>query len=315
MKTKLLSLTVGLLLGLTGAANAVTLTSTAPRYDISIYWILGPIRTNNLSDLAYDPWATQVVPELYTNKTLVSRDVQHLLRPEYVTQPSANRTNWTLHMAVRVVARNGAPLSLAMLQGVMNSSDNANSFSNFYSISSVTNPVYSAKCWGIKYGPGGERTSDGFLYSAESATNLVQEIDFVGMQCKYFPYADATGYVNIAGYITNYFPDFTLVGSWRVVDASNNILGQSFRTLKAHASPTPPVMAIITTTNNSVQVGINMEVGRTADVYSRPRANAGPWVFRGTMNANDIIQDVTSDSVADGVEQQYYRAILQPVSP
>jgi hypothetical protein len=313
---KKLLLVLGIAISLSGTSSVLmgspgaVITSDGSRFDVFTYWIRGPIRTNSVTDAAYDPFATAVVSELYTNRTLQSRDVGHHLNTEYVTQQTANRTNETLHLAVRVVGRNGAKVSGTMLEALMGSSDTANTLSNAYSIASVANPVYSAKMWGVTYGPGGERISDSLLRNSEPASTLVDEIVFVGMQCKYYTYTDVANYAQIESYLTNYSPNFLLVGTWRVVQGTN-VLGSAYRTLQVRGHPAQPVLSI-SDIDPKVRVGINMDTNRTANLYSSPKVPATGWKFEGTVNANDVLEQVKENAAVDDPGKMFYRAVLQP---
>ncbi len=291
--------------------SSLTISNGLARYDVFLWWIRGPIRTNATSDLAYDPFAATRVSQCYSNYIAFgTNDVGQTLRTEFVTQQTANRTNETLHLMVRVVGRNGAKVSLSMLKCLMYSSDNAHSLSNLYDLSTITNLVYSLKAWGISYGPGGARVSDAILHAAESGNTLVDEIIFIGAQSKYYTWTDAASYTAVDGYINNYSPTFVYFGQWIVVDGSSNVLASSSLTLRANGSNMPPVLSI----NNldpKVRVGINMETNVSAALYSSPQLPALGWSLVGTVNANDVYEPVKVTPSG----KEFYRAVLLPERP
>lgn len=306
MKASKLVAVLTTVLALTFTVKAAEFTPESPRYNVSAFWILGPVRTNLVSDTAYDPFAEAMVAKLYNNRTLADVDVGHRLLTEHVTQP-AERNGNSLHLAVRIVGVNGAKVSLSMLRGVMASSDNAGTLNNSYSLSSVQNLVYSPKAWGVNH-TGGERASDSIDKSG-SGSALKDEIVFIGMQCKYYPFSSSEGYDQIHTYISGYNPAFTLTGTWEVVNGEGAILGSGSRTLRyGEDTPMAPTLSISDSDPN-VTVGINMEVGRTANLYESESVTGG-WVLKCTLNPGDTL-DVTKES--DG--RRFYKATLQPHGP
>lgn len=275
------------------------------QYNIFLYWTLGPVRTNQTSSPAYDQWSKDITWSLYTNQTMV-KDVGYRLLPEYVLQPAGVLNSNTLHLMVRVVGKNGAKVSLDMLRFSARSTDSTNNtLGNEYSLVGLTGLAYSPRAIGVNYGPGGARVSDALDMSG-SGSLLKDEIDFVGMQCKYFPYIDMTNWAQITRYLTNTVLDFRLTGDCQVVGADNVVLGFAQRTLQVKGVPVQPILSINRSSVSNVLIGINMETNRTAIIFSSLKLVPSVWSLEGTYNANDVLQWPLSD-----VDQKFYRAQLE----
>lgn len=270
-------------------------------FNIYMYVVRGSIRTQAI-DPTYDSWSHAAAMELYTNMTLTNKDVGFRLLTEHITQPSvvADRTNNTIHYVVRIVGKNGAKVSLSMLKLTQRSSDPNNTLANSYSLADVPNLSYSPRALGITYGPGGPRTSD-IIDNVGPGDALKDEVVAVLLQGRYYTYNNPANYAQVENYVTNFIVGYELTGTCEIVGHVNAI---ARRTLQARGMPIPPTLSIANH-NNGSSLGINMESGRTAILYSRPNPRFGEWSIESTMNAGDLIHRSTGGSM------KCYKAILQ----
>lgn len=272
------------------------------QYNIFAYWVRGPVRTNQISSPAYDAWSTNVVWKLYNNQTLADEDVGYRLRTEYVTQPAGELNSNTLHLVVRITGKTGAKVALNQLRFVGWSSDPANTMSNVYNLTTVSNLIYSRRALGINYALGGARVSDE-IDTIGDAAQQKNEIVFVGMQCKYYPFGSSANLTQIDQYLNHFTVNFELTGSCEIWNGEE-MLGVAHRTLQVKNSPIQPRLSISGESEN-IRLGINMEPRRTAVVFSRPAVDRGPWRLEGTFNTGETFLRPSSEPA------RFYRAELE----
>ena len=261
-----------------------------------MYVVCGPVRADAVT---FDEWSTNAVWDLYSNQTL-SEDVGYRLTADQITQ-SANLTDSNIWFVVRIVSKNSTDkFSLNMLHFSELSTDPDNTLANQYSPGSVTNLIYSRRAIGVIWSSGGPRASDTIL-SYQDGTNLVNEIDFIGMQSSYYQYPLAT----VSKYILG-FTNFAVSAKCQVVDAAGAVLATVQRTVQRAGSPIQPKVIITDIGNSMVGIGVNMETNRTAIIMFTPQIQSPSWTTEATVNAGDeIIRN------AAGGKTGFFRAVLQ----
>jgi hypothetical protein len=277
--------------------------------NVQMFLIRGPVRTVPESP-AYTSWAPTEVSKLYNNMTLEDEDVGYRLLADYISEP-LELTNQVLWTAVRITSKNPGTMfslrqfSLGNLWFVENSSDRTDLLTNSYSPGNLTNLVYTQEAIGVIWGPGGQRVSDSVLNNLEPGDRLVNEIDFVGMQTKYF-YPYAYPYQAVADYINGYtnYDGFNITFACRVIDGTN-VLALGQRTIQTTGEPLAPIMSIVNRGDSVVVSVSNLQQGRTAVIQSTPRVGPANWQMEATVNANDELVR-TKDPA-----KYFYRAYLE----
>ena len=279
--------------------NAVTPVSGAPKEDgfnVFLYALLGPTKASP----NYNTWSTNAVWELSQTKSLAG-NLSGKLIAEYLTQATPDLTNDTLWFAVRVVSKDPAnKFSLSQLQFVERSSDSGNSLASSYTLSTITNLIYSQRAIGIIWGSGGAGSSSTIL-DYNDGTIPVNEICLIGMESPYFQYSVAT----VSNFISS-FTNFMVTATCQVVGTDGIIVASAQKTLQTVGNTMPPVLSIVDLGTN-VLVGFNMETNRTAVIRSStdvtiPFAN---WTLEATVNSGDALSRAKTD------QYRFYRARIE----
>jgi len=267
------------------------------QFNAYMYVVRGPLVANAT---AFNAWSTNAVWKLYANQNLSDQDIGYRLTADAITQRSSDLTDETLWFAVRVVSKDTKTMfSLDMLQFSESSSDPGNTMMNMYLPALTENVSYSRRAIGVIWSPGGPRVSDTILDGMQDATNLVNELCFVGMQSKYFQYPLAT----VDNYISG-FTNFLVTGKCEVVNASGMVLATVQRTVQTVGSPISPRLSITPVGGPLVRVGLNMQPGRTAILMSTPQLKSPSWAIEATLNAGDEV-------VRNMENGKFFRAILE----
>jgi hypothetical protein len=172
--------------------------------------------------------------------------------------------------------------------------------SDHYSPIGVTDPIYSGRALGVIWAAGGPRISDTIL-DYQDATNLVNEIDFIGMESAYYQYPLTTVSTYIYG-----FTNFLVTVKCQVIGPGSNVLATVQRTLQIRGNPLQPILSI-TNQSTNVVIGFNMETNRTAVIKSSMDLTApfSTWSTESTVNAGDQVVRAKND------QHRYFRAVLE----
>jgi hypothetical protein len=266
--------------------------------DVFIYAIDGPPKTNP----AYPVWSTNMVQKLYNQMNLDDADVGHNLLTSQVTQPADLSNVSNLWFAVRITSKDPRVMfSLSMLKFAERSSDPANSLGNVYDLSTITGLIYSPHAIGVIWSTNGPRTSD-TIVDYGNGSNLVNEIDFIGMQSTYYPYSTDGQLSSIDAYLHGFTNNFYLNGSCAVV--SNGVtLAFGQKTLQIGGSLSIPILTMFGNPG-LVWTGSIMETNQTIILYHTHLLRPISWSLVGTFNGSDV-HYLTNDNIG------FFRAVLE----
>lgn len=265
--------------------------------DVYIYAITGPLKSNP----AYQTWSTNIVQELYNNQIGLSEDVGHQLLISQIAQPTDLNSN-TLWFAVRITSRDSrAMFSLNMLKFKERSSDPEDSLGDVYDLSTITGLIYSPHAIGVIWSTNGPRVSD-TIVDYGNGSNLVNEIDFIGMQSAYYTYTSLDERKSFDTYLHGFTNNFYLNSSCAVV--SNGVtLAFGQKTLQVGGSLSIPILTIFRNPQ-LVWVGSIMETNQTIILYNTPLLDPVSWSLIGTFNGGDVYYR-TNNGIG------FFRAVLE----
>ncbi len=234
------------------------------RYNVYVHITYGVVRTNE----NWAAWATPTTQELLQNRAYTNRVVTFRMTPEHLSQPIPTYTNEDYWIGGRITRQPSGPqLNVPMLRWRQRSSDITSnrpdgSLSNRFAFASGT--VYSPQVIGVIWGPNGEngpRSEQQILDSGEDGATMVDEIVTLGMQSKYYTYADEQQRIGIVDYMT--LVNLVLANTIEVVGTDGAVLASGTRSLQTTGADPGPITIAARVAGGNVYLTI---VGATNDL-------------------------------------------------
>ncbi len=247
-------------------------------YIIETAYVRGPIRSNP----EWKDWASGVVMRAYENQGFGTDNIGYSLLADYISQPAPYKDSQTLWLAVRIVCRNNAKVSLRQLQFEQHSND-GDSLASSYKPADA-NTVYSPTTLGVNWNGPVPRANDTIVPDGTTGLSQVDEIIFIGMQSPFYTYpvGNYQTVADIQRYLSS-FPDFRIQGIVKIVD-DGQVLATSFRSM--YASKRQPISPRFSINRVGKDISFTLDLGpedQTLFIESATDVK-GVWTIEDNIN-------------------------------
>jgi hypothetical protein len=253
-------------------------------FNVFICALPGPVKSNPI----YQTWSVATTDAIRAHGQSDKFDTNHSLIVANISQPADNSNTNLIWFGVKIAGKTVSDkLSLSMLRFTEHSSDSANSLANIYDLTTMTNLVYGPQAIGVVWNTNGPGYSDTvYDNSLVSGTNMVNEIDFIGMQSPYYPYSNTSGSNSISTYVYG-FTNFLVTGNCAVV-SNGVVLAYGQKTLQTVGDAPQPVLSIFGNPGQIWVGGDTIRTNTTIKLYHSDTVQPPVWSFVETMNSGDI---------------------------